>query len=104
MTVKFNLFLDTDDTCLIIQSDNVKNIEKQLNKVFANICDWFVDNKLFIRTLDMIKSNLCKSVLFTSKLNIKKVPKLDIIYNNIRIKQYSRVTYLTKQYLGSLGP
>ena len=92
MTVKFNLFLDTDDTCLILQSDNVKNIEKQLNKVFPNVYDWFVDNKLFICTLGMIKSNLCKSVLFTSKRKIKKVPKLDIIYNNIRIKQYSRVT------------
>ena len=31
---------------------------------------------------------------FTSKSNMKKVPKLDIIYNNIQIKQHSRDTYL----------
>ena len=31
MTVKFNLFLYADDPCLVFQSKNVKDIEKQLN-------------------------------------------------------------------------
>ena len=44
MAVKCDLFLYADDTCLVFQSKNVKDIEKQLNKDFANICDWFVDN------------------------------------------------------------
>ena len=35
-----------------------------------------------------------KSNLFASKHKIKKLQKLQIIYNNIRIKQQSQVTYL----------
>ena len=31
MAVKCNLFLYADDTCLVFQSKNVKDIEKQLN-------------------------------------------------------------------------
>ena len=31
MAVKCNLFLYVDDTCLVFQSKNVKDIEKQLN-------------------------------------------------------------------------
>ena len=38
MAVKCNLFLYADDTCLVFQSKNVKDIEKQLNEDFANIC------------------------------------------------------------------
>ena len=62
----------------------------QLNEDFANICDWFVDNKLSIH----FSEDKTKSILFASKRKIKKLQKLEIIYNNIRIKQHSRVTYL----------
>ena len=48
MVVKCDLFLYADDTCIDFQSKNVKDVKKQLNKDFANICDWFVDNKLSI--------------------------------------------------------
>ena len=48
MAVKCDLFLYADDTCLVFQSKNVKDIEKQLNEDFGNICDWLVDNKLSI--------------------------------------------------------
>ena len=48
MAVKCNLLLYANDTCLVFQSKNVKDIEKQLNEDFANICDWVVDNKLGI--------------------------------------------------------
>ena len=44
MVVKCNLLLYADDICLVFQSKNAKDNEKQLNKVFANICHWFVDN------------------------------------------------------------
>ena len=47
MAVKCNLFLYVDDTCLVFQSKNVKDIEKQLKEDFANVRDWFVDNKVF---------------------------------------------------------
>ena len=39
MAVKCDLFLYADDTCLVFQSKNVKDIEEQLNEDFANICD-----------------------------------------------------------------
>ena len=90
MAVKCNLFLYADDTCLVFQSKNVKDIEKQLNEDFAHICDWFVDNKLSIH----FGENKTKSIVFASKSKIKKLQKLEIIYNNIRIKEHSRVTYL----------
>ena len=48
MIVKCNLLLYADDTCLVFQSKNANDIEKQLNEDSANICDWFVDNKLSI--------------------------------------------------------
>ena len=57
-------------------------MENQLNQDFANICVWFADNKLSIHFGD-IKT---KSIIFTSKRNIKKVPKLDVIYSNIQLK------------------
>ena len=67
MAVKCNLFLYADDTCLVFQSKNVKDIEKQLNEDFANICDWFVDNKLSIH----FGEDKNKSILFASKRKIK---------------------------------
>ena len=45
---KRNLFLYADDTCLVCQHKDINEIEKQLNKDFQSICDWFVDNKLSI--------------------------------------------------------
>ena len=65
MAVKYSLFLYADGTCLVFQSDNIKDIKKQLNQDFANICQCFVVNKLSIHY------------------------KLDIIYNNMQIKQHS---------------
>ena len=71
MAVKCNLLLYADDTCQVFQSKNVK--------------DWFVDNKLSIH----FDEDKTKSILFVSKLKIKKLQKLEVIYNNIRIKQHS---------------
>ena len=62
MAVECNLFLYADDTCLVFQSKNIKDIEKQLNKDFANISDWFVDNKLSIH----FGEDKTKSILFAS--------------------------------------
>ena len=44
--VKWNLFLYAHDTCLVCQHKDITEIEKQLNKDFESISDWFVDNKL----------------------------------------------------------
>ena len=49
-----------------------------------------IDNKLSIH----FGEDKTKSILLASKRKIKKFQKLEIIYNNIRIKQHSRVSYL----------
>ena len=70
--VKCNLFLYADDSCLVCQHKDINEIEKQLNKDFESICDWFVDNKLSIHFGD----DKTKSILFATKFKIKKVRKL----------------------------
>ena len=88
--VKSNLFLYADNSCLVFQGKDVIEIEKQLNADFTNICEWFVDNRLSIH----FGEDKTKSILFASKRKIKRVPKLNIKYNNRQIKQHSKVTYL----------
>ena len=53
-------------------------------------CDWFVDNKVSIH----FGKGKTKFILFASKRKIKKLQKLEIIHNNIQIKQHSQVPYL----------
>ena len=86
--VKCNLFLYADDTCLVCQHKDINEIEKQLNKDFENICDWFVGNKLSTH----FGNDKTKSILFATKF--KKVWKLNIKYGAIQIKQHSKVQYL----------
>ena len=62
-----NLFLYADDTCLACQHKDINKIEKQLNKDFESICDWFVNNKLSIYFGD----DKTKSILFATKFKIK---------------------------------
>ena len=88
--VKCNLFLYADDTCLACQHKDINEIEKQLNKDFESICDWFVDNKLSFR----FGNGKAKSIHFATKYKIKKVGKLDIKYGTIQIKQHAKVKYL----------
>ena len=88
--VKRNFFLYADDTCLTFQHENVNEIEDQLNLNFSSLCDWFIDNKLNIH----LSEGKIKSNFFGTKFNIKRVEPLNIVYGNIKIKQYSKVTYL----------
>ena len=76
--VKCNLYLYADDTCLVCQRKDVNEIEKQLNKDFENICDWFVDIKVSIHFGD----DKTKSIFL--RLN-SKFRKLDIKYGDIQI-------------------
>ena len=46
-TVDYDLFLYTDDSCLVYQQENVKEIEKNLNKDFSNVCNWRRQNKVY---------------------------------------------------------
>ena len=67
--VKCDLFLNADDTCLVCQHKDIKKIENQLNDVFCNIYDWFVDNKLSIH----FGEDKTKSILFASKFKRKNI-------------------------------
>ena len=88
--VNCELILYADDTCLIFQHKDVKVIEKQLNGNFSSMCGWFVDNKLSIH----FGEDKTKSILFSTKNKVKKADPLNIHYNDIKIKQYSKVIYL----------
>ena len=67
-SVSSDLFLYADDSCLVFQHKDLKEIEKQLNKNFANLCDRFVENKLNIHFGD----DKTKSILFANKYKLKK--------------------------------
>ena len=88
--VKCDLFLYVDDTYLTFQHENVKEIEDQLNLIFSSLCDWFIDNKLSIH----LGEDTNNSILFGTKFNIKRAEPLNIVHGNVKIKQYTKVTYL----------
>ena len=54
------------------------------------MCDSFVDNKFSIH----FGEDKTKSILFSTKNRKRKIGTLDIQYGDIKIKQYSTVTYL----------
>ena len=80
----------TDNTCLVFQHRNIKTIEEHLNKDFSTLVDWFVDNKLSVHFCE----DKTKSILFSPKHRSKSIGQIDISYKDIKIKQYSKVTYL----------
>ena len=88
--VKCNLSLYADDACLVCQHNDINETEKELNKDFESICDWFVNNKLSIH----FGKGKTKSILFGTKFKIKKVIKLNVKYGDIQIKQHSKIKYL----------
>ena len=68
----------------------MKQIDDQLNLNFSSLCDWFIDNKLSIH----LGEDKTKSILFGTKLNIKRAESLNVVCGNVKIKQYIKVTYL----------
>ena len=88
--VSCELLLYADDSCLVYQHKEVDKIEQELTKNFSNICEWFLDNKLSIH----FGEDKTKSILFATKHRMKKASNLQIKYENIDIKQHSKVTYL----------
>ena len=63
-----DLFLYAEDSGLTFQHKDVHTIEHQLNKDFANLCEWSVDNKLSIP----LGEDKTKCILFGSKFKLKK--------------------------------
>ena len=89
-SIECEVLLYAVDTCLLFQHKNTMVIKEQLNKNFQSLCDWFLDNKLSVH----FGEDKTKSILFGSKIKIKNASSLNIEYNNIKIKQYRKVTYL----------
>ena len=89
-TVKCGLFLYAADTCLTFQHEKVKEIEDQLNLTFSSLCDWFIEKKLSIH----LGKDKTKSIHFGTKPNITRAKPLNIVYGNVKIKQYTKVSYL----------
>ena len=85
-----DLLLYADDSCLIYQHKDIKELEKMLNKDFDDLCDWFVDNKLSIH----FGEDKTKCILFASKNKVKKAQPLNINYKGFEIKQHTKVNYL----------
>ena len=89
--VDFDLSLYADDCCLAYQHKDMKEIERNLNQNFSNVCVWFTDNKLSIH----FGEDKTKCILFDTKHHrLNKVSSLEIKYGEIHIKQYHTATYL----------
>ena len=72
---------------MLFQHKDLERI-KELTKSLSNIFNWFVDNKLSIHFgEDKTKS------LFSTKNRKRKIGTVDIQYGDVKIKQYSKVTY-----------
>ena len=61
--VDSELLLYADDTCLAFEHRNIKTIEKNLNRYFSTLVDWFVDNRLIAH----FGEDKTKSILFFSE-------------------------------------
>ena len=79
-------YLYGDDTCIFYQHKEVVESEKVLNKKFANVCKWFVDNALSIH----FGEHKTKCIRFSKEKNL---PKLNTTYEYNRIKQFHLVKY-----------
>ena len=88
--VDSELWLYADDTCFIFEHKDIIKIEVTLNKNFSMLCDWFVHNKLSIH----FGEDKTQSILSGSKHKIKKSKPLNVQCNDIKTKQYFKVTYL----------
>ena len=58
-----DLFLNTDDKCLLFQHKDLEQIKEELTKNFSKIWDWFVDNKFSI----LLGEDKTESILFSTK-------------------------------------
>ena len=63
------LLLYTDDSLIMYQDEEIKQVEKKLNEEFENLCDSFVDNKLSLH----FGQDKAKSILFSRKRRAKNI-------------------------------
>ena len=87
--VDCDLFLYPNDTCLSFQRNDLERIKELLTKNFSDIFDWFLENKLSIH----FREDKTKSILFSNRHRKRKIGTLEIQYGDVKIKQYSEVTF-----------
>ena len=81
-------YLYADDTSIFCICKDITEFKNVLNKEFANVCDWFVDNKLSIN----VGKEKTKCILFSRDKNL---PELNITCsNNKRVTHYRMVENL----------
>ena len=69
------------------QHYDIDIIELQMNRNFSNICGWFVDDQLNI----YFGEGKSQSILFAPLSKFRKLCKLNIEYDALKIKEYSEV-------------
>ena len=62
-------YLYADDTNIFCQDKDVTEIENVLNKEFANVCDWFIDNRLSVH----FSEDKTKCILFSRDKNLTEL-------------------------------
>ena len=76
--VDCQLFLYVDDSSLLHQYKDVKQIEKNIHKNISNVFNWFVDNKLIIHFgYDKTKYKLNKVRKSGESMVLKVISKPD---------------------------
>ena len=73
-----------------VWSSNIRKSLKKTAEDCSNICEWFLANKLIIH----FPEDKTKSILFSSRRNLKLVEELDIRYKEIKSKQHEHVNFL----------
>ena len=73
--VHSDLSLYAEDSSLTFQHKDVHTIVHQLKKDFANLCEWFVDNKL----TNHLGEDKTKRILFRLKFKLKNAGRLNMM-------------------------
>ena len=68
------IFVYTDSSCLFLQHTSIKKVETS-NYDIADICDWFLDNKLSIH----FREDKTKFILFACKHNLENICNVSTI-------------------------
>ena len=82
---------------IVIQHKDIKTIEEHLIRDFSTLIDWFVDNKLSLYFVE----DKTKSILFSPKHRSRTIGQIDISYKDVKIKQYSTVTFLDVPWMNA---
>ena len=86
---KCNIMLYADDAVLFTSSKNSSDIEEDLNLDSLHINRWFIDNNLIVN----LKKGKTEFILFGTAQKLKKLNKIEILFNNNTINETSNYEY-----------